>query len=278
MIKSTEAPLSVDFFLTKNVRYGKITLTLILRGLSMEEKRLDIKAILKNSIPIIIFIALMGILTLIFLPYIQGLATEEGRAEFKAWIDSIGFVGWLVTLGIQLLQIFVAFIPGEPVELMLGYVWGPWLGTLTCLVGIFIGTLTIFFLVRRLGMRFVRKMVGTDDLTKYKFLSDKNKLELTIFILFFIPGTPKDPLTYIAPIAPIHPIKYLLIATFARFPSIITSTILGDRIAEGDYMMAIVVFLITALISVLGIILGNKFIKAKQAEKTEAAEKESIKP
>ena len=244
----------------------------------MEEKRLDIKAILKNSIPIIIFIALMGILTLIFLPYIQGLATEEGRAEFKAWIDSIGFVGWLVTLGIQLLQIFVAFIPGEPVELMLGYVWGPWLGTLTCLIGIFIGTLTIFFLVRRLGMKFVRKMVGTDDLTRYKFLSDKNKLELTVFILFFIPGTPKDPLTYIAPIAPIHPIKYLLIATFARFPSIITSTILGDRIAEGDYLMAIVVFLITAVISVLGILLGNKFIKAKQAEKTEAAEKESIKP
>ena len=98
----------------------------------------------------------------------------------------------------------------------------------------------------------------------------------TVFILFFIPGTPKDPLTYIAPIAPIHPIKYLLIATFARFPSIITSTILGDRIAEGDYMMAIVVFLITALISVLGIILGNKFIKAKQSEKTAEAEKEEI--
>ena len=242
----------------------------------MEEKRLNIKELLKNSIPIIIFIALMGILTLICMPYIQGLATEEGRAEFKAWIDSIGFVGWLITLAIQLLQIFVAFIPGEPVELMLGYVWGPWLGTLTCLIGIFIGTLVIFLMVRRFGIKFVQKMVGTDDLTKYKFLSDKNKLELTIFILFFIPGTPKDPLTYIAPIAPIHPIKYLLIATFARFPSIITSTILGDRIAEGDYMMAIVVFLITALISVLGIILGNKFIKAKQSEKTAEAEKEEI--
>ena len=242
----------------------------------MEQKRLNIKELLKNSIPIIIFIALRGILTLACLPYIQELATEEGRAQFKDWVDGLGFWGWLVTLGIQLLQIFVAFIPGEPVELMLGYVWGPWLGTFTCFLGIFIGTLVIFLMVRRFGIKFVKKMVGTDDLTKYKFLSDKNKLELTIFILFFIPGTPKDPLTYIAPIAPIHPIKYLLIATFARFPSIITSTILGDRIAEGDYMMAIVVFLITALISVLGIILGNKFIKAKQSEKTAEAEKEKI--
>lgn len=231
--------------------------------------KINVKELIKNSIPIIIFIAIMGILTVIFWPYMQGLATEEGRAAFAAWVDGLGFVGWLVTLGIQLLQIFIALIPGEPVELMLGYVWGPLWGTLTCLLGIFIGTLTIFLLVRKLGMKFVKKVVGTDDLTKYKFLSDKNKVELTVFILFFIPGTPKDALTYIAPIAPIHPIKYLLIATFARFPSIITSTILGDSIAEGDYVMAVIVFAITALISVLGIIFGNKFIERKQSKNAE---------
>lgn len=235
----------------------------------MKDKKINIKELIKNSIPIIIFIALMVVLTVILWPYIQDLATEEGRAEFKAWVDGLGFGGWLVTLGIQLLQIFVAFIPGEPVELMLGYVWGPWLGTLTCLIGIFIGTLTIFLLVRKLGMKFVKKVVGTDDLTKYRFLSDKNKVELTVFILFFIPGTPKDALTYIAPIAPIQPIKYLIIATLARFPSIITSTILGDSIAEGDYVLAVIVFVITALISVLGIIFGNKFIERRQAKNAE---------
>ncbi len=235
----------------------------------MEEKnsKRDVKTILKNSLPIIMFILLLIILTLIFLPEIRKLATPEGRETFREWVDALGFVGWLVTLGIQLLQIFVAFIPGEPVELMLGYVWGPWIGTLTCLLGIFIGTLVIFLLVRRFGMRFVNRIVGTDNLTKYKFLSDKNKVEITVFILFFIPGTPKDALTYIAPIAPIHPVKYLLIATFARIPSIITSTILGDSIAEGNYLLAVIVFVITALISVSGIIFGNKFVAKRQANK-----------
>ncbi len=237
--------------------------------MSDEKKKLNIKELLKNSVPIIIFIAIMGVLTVVFWPYIEGLSTDEGRAQFKAWVDGLGFGGWLVTLGIQLLQIFIALIPGEPVELMLGYVWGPWLGMLTCLIGIFIGTLTIFLLVRKFGMRFVRKVVGTDDLTKYKFLSDKNKVEITIFILFFIPGTPKDALTYIAPIAPISPIKYLLIATFARIPSIITSTILGDSVAEGNYLLAIIVFVITALISLLGIIFGNKYIEKRQGKREE---------
>ena len=237
----------------------------------MEEKRfnIDVKKLLIDAIPIIVFLVILGILTVVFWPYVQRLATPEGREEFKLWVDSLGFYGWMITLGIQLLQIFVAFIPGEAIELMLGYVWGPLLGTFTCFLGIFIATLTIYFLVRRFGMKFITRMIGTDDLTKYKFLSDKNKVELTIFILFFIPGTPKDPLTYVAPLAPISPWKYLLIATFARFPSVITSTILGDRIAEGDYLMAVIVFVVTALISVSGIILGNKFIKAKQKKNAE---------
>lgn len=233
----------------------------------MEKKHSDIRKILKDLIPVIIFVAILGILTLIFWPYVIELATEEGRAAFKEWVDGLGFGGWLVTLGIQLLQIFVAFIPGEPVELMLGYVWGPWLGTLTCFIGIFIGTFCIFLLVKKLGMCFVKKAIGTEDLTRYKFLSEKNKVEITVFILFFIPGTPKDALTYIAPIAPINPIKYLLIATFARFPSIITSTVLGDSISDGNYLLSVIVFAATALISLLGIVLGNRFINQKQNNK-----------
>lgn len=225
------------------------------------ERILDI---LKKSLPIIVFVAVMGILTLILWPYVEGLATPEGREEFKVWVDGLGFGGWLVTLGIQLLQIFVALIPGEPVELMLGYVWGPWLGTLTCLLGIFIGTATIFLLVRKFGMKFVSRFVDPEELKKYKFLRDKNKVDITVFILFFIPGTPKDALTYIAPIAPIGAVKYLLIATFARIPSIITSTILGDSIADGRWVLALVVFAITAVISVLGIILGNRYIEHKK--------------
>lgn len=236
----------------------------------MEEqnKRSRTKEIIKNAIPIAIFFALMAMLTFIFWPYIKELATDEGRAAFKEWVDGLGFWGWLVTLGIQLLQIFVAFIPGEPVELMLGYVWGPWLGMLTCLIGIFIGTLTIFLLVRKLGIKFVRGVVGTDDLRKYKFLSNQNRVDITVFVLFFIPGTPKDTLTYIAPLAPIGAVKYLLISTLARIPSIITSTLLGDSIAEGKYLMAIIVFVVTAVISVLGIIFGNRFVQNRQNGKT----------
>ena len=99
------------------------------------------------------------------------------------------------------------------------------------------------------------------------FLKNEKKLEILTFFIFLTPGTPKDALTYIAPIAPISPIKYLLIATFARIPSIITSTLLGDSIAEGNWILAVIVFAITAAISIAGIVFGNKFIENKQKKK-----------
>ena len=228
----------------------------------MKETKKPIQ-IIKNSLPVVMFLILLVVLTLVFLPDIKGLATEEGREEFREWVDGLGFVGWLVTLGIQLLQIFVAFIPGEPVELMLGYIWGPWLGTFTCLLGIFIGTSVIYLFVKLFGVKFVRRMVGERDLSRYKFLNNRSHAELTVFVLFFIPGTPKDALTYIAPLAPIPTVSYLMITTFARIPSVLTSTVLGDSIASGNYFLAVVVFVITALISVLGIILGNRFIEKR---------------
>ncbi len=232
-----------------------------------------IKRILISLLPLIIFMAILVLLTLLFLPEIRKLGTEEGRAAFRAFVEDLGFGGWLITLGIQILQILVAFIPGEPVELMLGFVWGPYLGTFTCLFGIFLGSLVIYLFVKRLGMPFLRRAVGERDLKKYKFLEDKSRVELTLFILFFIPGTPKDVITYIAPLASVSPMKYFLITTFARIPSVVTSTVLGGSIAEGDYLVAFIVFVLTAVISVLGIFLGNRFIASK-ARASDSSEKD----
>ena len=61
-----------------------------------------------------------------------------------------------------------------------------------------------------------------------------------MLILFLIPGTPKDLLVYVAGLLPIKPIKFILISTFARFPSVITSTLAGDRLAIGDWKMSII--------------------------------------
>lgn len=67
---------------------------------------------------------------------------------------------------------------------------------------------------------------------KLLFLKKEKNLELIIFIIFFIPGTPKDLLTYIAPFTRIKLKTFLLLTTFARIPSVITSTIGGNALSN----------------------------------------------
>ena len=169
-------------------------------------------------------------------------------------------------VGIQVLQIIVAFLPGEPIEIVMGVFYGSIGGLFTCLLGILIGSILVYLLSKYIGKPFVKLFIDIDDLEKYKFLRNTKKVELTVFILFFIPGTPKDALTYLAPFVPIKPKKFFVISTIARIPSVITSTILGDQIIKGNYLIAIIVFIITAIISIAGILFSNYYIKRKQNE------------
>ena len=229
----------------------------------MQKDKMGKKELIKKLIPIIIIVAIALALTLIFLPEIKKLLSEEGREEFKDFIDSLGAFGWLIGLLIVLLQIFVAFIPGEPVELFMGYAFGSWLGTAICLLGSLIATVVIYYLVKMLGQPYVRKITGKEAILKYKFLKDEKKIELAVVILFIIPGTPKDLLLYVFPFTKIKKGSYFVLSTFARIPSVVTSTFLGGSIAKGNYLAAIILFAATALVSVIGIILGNRIINKR---------------
>ena len=219
---------------------------------------------LKSIVVFVCFLVLMVVATILLWPIIKSLFSEEGRISFKEKIDSFGVGGWFVMLGVQILQIIVAFLPGEPIEIAMGMFYGSFGGLFTCLLGIFIGSIIVYLLAKIIGLPFVRLFVKEEDFEKFKFLRDPLKVEMTVFILFFIPGTPKDALTYLSPFIPMKKRRFFLISTIARIPSVVTSTILGDQLIEGNYLTAIVVFIITAIISVAGIIFNNYYTKRKQ--------------
>ena len=84
------------------------------------------------------------------------------------------------------------------------------------------------------------------------FKSAEN-IEFIIFLLFLIPGTPKDLLTYVGCILPINPLKFILISTIARFPSVISSTIAGENLAVANWKMAAIAYSVT--FAIVGIII-----------------------
>ena len=143
-----------------------------------------------------VVIALFGWLTYFIMT--KFLAFNNSPEEFKAFIDSYGWKGRFVALGIQVLQIVIALIPGELVEVGTGYAFGAVEGTLICMIGVAAASSLVFLLTRFLGVRLVEIFISREKIDELRFINSEEKLKRMIFLLFFIPGTPKDLLTYFA--------------------------------------------------------------------------------
>lgn len=174
---------------------------------------------------------------------------QAARDQFINWVQSKGALGVLTFLALQILQIVVAVLPGEPVELMAGVLFGPWGGLAVCLAGVLLGSSFIYASMKLLGA----KALPAEALKKYRFLQDEARARSAIYLLFFLPGTPKDMLTYIGPFLPIPPQEFFLICTVARIPSILTSTIAGNSLADGTLWLPILIFAVTGAAGLLAI-------------------------
>ena len=212
-----------------------------------------------------IFLAAACVLALILLVYsfwpeIYGIILflqNEFSRNLQNYIDSFGSWSWLALLGIQVLQVIVAIIPGEPVEILAGVFCGVWGGMLLCMAGVFLGSLIIFTVIHKYGTRLLYRFISKERLSEFSFLQNTKRLEYITFLLFLIPGTPKDVLTYAVALTDIDMWYFLKIATFARIPSMITSVMAGASIYSGNYDLTIIIFLATMVIGIVGIILHN---------------------
>ena len=137
-------------------------------------------------------------------------------AQFRAWVDAHGFWGRAAFVGMVFTQVVLAVLPGEPLEIAAGYAFGFWEGTLLCLVGISSASLLIFLFVRRFGMRTVRVFFSEEQIASVHFLHDRRRLTLLTLILFLIPGTPKDVMTYCVGLTEMKLSTWMAIATLAR--------------------------------------------------------------
>ena len=169
------------------------------------------------------------------------ITSQTARDEFVEWVRSHGVWGMLVFLALEVFQIVVAVVPGEPVQIMAGALYGPVGGLLLCLVGILIGSTLIYYFVRALGAKAVDPAV----LHKYRFLQDEKRARSALYLLFFLPGMPKDLLTYLGPFLPLKPGQFLFTCTLARFPALLASTVAGDSLFEGNIVLPLVLGAVT---------------------------------
>ena len=160
-------------------------------------------------------------------------------------------------------QVIFVFLPGEVIEVAAGFSYGTFEGLIICLLGTIIGTIIIYGLLNKYGIKFINKFYDTNKINQINFLKKEKHLEIIIFIIFFIPGTPKDLITYLAPFTRLELTTFLAITSIARIPSIITSTISGSALSNQNYQLTIWVFIITGAISILGLLIYKIYVYKK---------------
>ena len=227
------------------------------------------KAKIIKLIALIIILAVLVIATIYMMPIMKQINTSEGQTQFKEKITNSGITGMLILFGLELAQVVLAILPGEPVELLAGICFGPIWGTIFLMISVFIVTAMIYFFVKKYGKDFIYEFFPKEKVNKLensKLFKEPQKLETVMALLFLIPGTPKDLLVYIGGLLPIKTSRFLAIATLLRFPSIISSTIAGDKLLNGQWQISLLAYLITFIITIIVIIIINKLDKNKVAE------------
>lgn len=219
------------------------------------------KSDLFKLLGLLAFIALTAGIVVALWPSLSLIFQEDGVDRMIEHIQSQGAFGVLALLGLQLLQIIVAFIPGEVVQIAAGMLYGPLWGSLLILFGCVISSAIVYTLVHKLGAPFVQDMVSKEHMEKFYEFERSGKLSIIVFILFLIPGMPKDTFTYLVPLTNMRMRTFLLLSNTGRIPGIIISTYAAAGLAEGDITTSLIIFGIAAVLVVLGIVFRDKIFR-----------------
>lgn len=224
--------------------------------------------VFKWILMIIVLTLCIGLIVYLF-PVIKNLSTPEGQIDFKEHVANLGFLGYLALFGLQFAQIFLIILPGEPIEVLAGMCYGGFGGLIFITVSVFIITTMVFWAVRKFGRKFVYSFCSKERIEKIensKLFKNPKKIEWIMLILFLIPGTPKDLLVYIAGLLPLKPLRFILISTFARLPSVISSTFAGSNLVAGNWKLSLIIYAVTFVVVGIVIFVINKFDKDRTAE------------
>lgn len=218
-----------------------------------EDPEIDVRRKALRRRVLIGLVAAAAITALLCWEYLPGLLAwlADARAV-RAFVSDHAFVSRLAMLGINIVQVLLAFLPGEPVELASGYAFGFWEGTALCLVASGLATSMIYWATRRWGWKLVGLFFDRSLFDRFSWLKSAKRLELIMLIVFLIPGTPKDFLTYFAGLTNMRFLPVVLIATFGRIPSIVTSTIAASAVGSGNWPLVACTLVASAFLLAVG--------------------------
>jgi len=185
------------------------------------------------------------------------------RAKVTQFIRSFGPWSALIFIVVQILQVILAPVPGEVTGLIGGYLFGPVLGTLYSTVGLGVGSWLAFLLARTLGLPFVEKVVKRSIIEKYDHFMEHQGTFVS-FILFLIPGFPKDSLCYIMGLSHMKTSTFVVIATVGRLFGTLGLSVGGNFARGGQGLLLPLALGAVGLVLLLAYVFRDRWLRLKK--------------
>lgn len=215
-------------------------------------KNRKIIAILKL---ILLVLIVAGIPAFLYLKYGSGVFSKDTANQVIEYLKKNQSIAFLLIIGLQVIQVVVCFLPGQPIQFAASYMFGVGRGFLLSIIGAVIGTTISFCLAKLLGSEAMHLFFGEEKVTEYRRRLNSGRGLMLAFLIYLIPGVPKDLVSYAAGISEMKFRPFLLVATVGRSPAMLGSLLLGYFYGDQNYRAMI------ALAVIITIILLICFIK-----------------
>lgn len=206
----------------------------------------------------VVYIVLLAGLTVALIPLIRLLSSENGTQRFMEIIQSYKTFGIIVFLLVQAVQVVVVVVP--PVQIVGGMLFGSVFGSVLSVLGLWVGSGAVFWLVKKAGTPLVEAIISKKNIKKFSFFENTERLRLVMFVLYLVPGTPKDALTYLAALTRLDIKDFLFAVLPARIPSIVISVCLGSCLYRGNYVATAILGAVMIGLAVVGVIFKDKIV------------------
>jgi uncharacterized membrane protein YdjX (TVP38/TMEM64 family) len=166
----------------------------------------------------------------------RGYGLVSDREWIRATIASYGRAAPLVFIGLQAAQVVAAPVPGEATGLIGGYLFGTLLGFIYSSIGLTVGSLINFGIGRLLGERFVRRLIPAEKVGRIDRLVNRQGI-IALFLMFLIPGFPKDYLCLALGLTAIPLKAFVLLAGIGRMPGTLMLSLQGASLYQQNYLL-----------------------------------------
>ena len=219
------------------------------------------KKILALSKLILLVIIVAGIPAFLYLKYGAELFSKDSAERVVDYLKANSSIAALLIICIQIVQVVICFLPGQPVQFAASYMFGVARGFAFSITGAVIGTVISFYLAKLLGNDAMNLFFGEEKVRDYKKKLDSGRGLLLAFLIYLIPGIPKDMVSYVAGISDMRFRPFLLVATVGRIPGMLGSLMLGHFFGRQDYRAMIIIAVVVAVILLICYIKRDALIR-----------------